>query len=310
VPILAAPYAPPDTAALVDWSGIDSMTWTGHDGTVWDLTGWTGGVSLQAGARGFTMPPLDRFANASAALPGSHWRGWRAQDREVFWPVRVFSDAGSQAWVEYDRAFWATMRPDKVGVWQVVQLSGEARRLSLRFVDDGQAAFATLPALVGWTVYGITLVAEQPFWEGDTIARTWAVDDPTPFFGGVANGSGPTFYISSGSQVTNAQISNPGDVDTYPIYTAVGPFTSLSVGYAGNLVTLGSVASGQTRIVDTRPDHLTVVDQNGVDKWSELGSSAQFGAPIPPGDPVPLSLSMVGAGSITASITPRFYRAW
>lgn len=314
----------------MDWSGISAMTWTGFDGSVWDLTGWTGGVSLQAGVRGFTMPPLDRYANASPALSGSRWRGWRARDREVFWPLRVFSDAGSQAWIEYDRAFWKTMRPDRLGVWEVVQLSGEARRLSLRFADDGQQSFDTLPSLLGWTTYGITLVAEQPYWEGDAIARTWAVDDPTPFFGGAIVASagygaggygtaaygdpavvgGPPFYISSGSAITSAAIDNPGDVDTYPVYTIVGPTTSVSVGYAGNVVTLGTIAAGAVRIVDTNPDKLTVTDAAGVDKWSELTSAADFGAPIPPGESVPLSLTLVGTGSVTVSITPRYYRAW
>lgn len=309
MPILAAPYlAPVDVSP--EWKSIDP-TWTGWDGSVWHLSDPASGVLLtQAGTRGLSMPPVTRYTSTSPALAGSRNRGSRTAERDVFWPLFVRSSGGSQAFVDLERAFWATMHPDKPGVWSVTLPDGSKRSLGCRFMDDGNASFTMIPTIRGWAVYGVTLVAEQPYWEGDAIARTWAVDDPTPFFGGTTGGSGPTFYISSGSAITSATIDNPGDVDTFPVYTIIGPTTSVSVGYAGNVVTLGTLAAGAVRIIDTNPDRLTVTDAAGVDKWSELTSTANFGAPIPPGESVPLSLSLVGTGSVSVAITPRYYRAW
>ena len=308
MPILASPFqvvAPLDVAA--SWPGISAMTWTGWDGSEWDLLG-SNGVALTAGARGMSMPPVDRFTSTSPALAGSRWRGSRTLEREVFWPLFVYNDGGSQAWVEHDRAFWRTMDPTRPGLWSVTHPDGTIRTLVCRFVDDGDGVFDRDPSAAGWAVYGVTLVAEQPYWQGTPVTQTWKTVSPVSFFG--AGSGGPPFTISPGSSLAKASINNPGDVDAYPLYTITGPVDSVSVGYAGNVVQLGAIADGQTRIVDTRPDRLTVKDQNGVDRWSELGASANFDAPLPPGNPISLSLAMVGAGTVTASIIPLYYRAW
>jgi len=310
MPIVIAPeevVAPPvETAA---WPGFAAMTWTGQDGSEWDMMG-SSGIYLGMGVRGLTMPPVDRFVSTSPALAGSRWRGARTLERDVFWPLLMWSDEGSEAWVQHDRAFWSTMRPDTTGVWTVRQPNGLARSLRCRYVDDSDHATEIDPTGSGWEVYGIHLVAEQPYWEGDPVTRTWTNDAFVPFFGGSAGAKAPSFFISSGSSLVSATVSNPGDVDAYPVYTVTGPVDSVSVGYAGNTVSLGAVPAGQQRIIDTRPDRLTVTDANGVDKWSELTGDPQFDAPIPPGESVPLSLSMVGSGTVSLTLTPLYYRAW
>lgn len=308
MPIVVTPEEiPPPPQA--DWPGISGMTWTGWDGSVWDLLG-SAGLCLTPGVRGLNMPPVDRFTSTSPALAGSRWRGHRTLEREVFWPLLLWSDAGSVDWLDFDRAFWATMRPDKAGTWTVSDPQGLSRSLRVRYSDDSDHASDMDPSKFGWSVYGLRLVAEQPFWEGDPVTRTWNNDSFVPFFGGVAGGKGPSFYISSGSTLVSAEVSNPGDVDAYPVYTVTGPVDSASVGYAGNTVSLGAIPAGQQRIIDTRPDRLTVTDANGVDKWSELTGDPQFDAPIPPGESVPLSLSMVGTGTVSLTLTPLYYRAW
>lgn len=303
-----APVVPVDASP---WASVSAMTWAGWDGSVWPLIYARGsGVSLRRGARGLNMPPVDRYSSTSPAVAGSRNRGSRTAERQVFWPVKIFSNAGSQAWVDVDRAFWRTMDPDRPGVWSVTSVDGTTRTLTCRFVSDGDHVLDLDPMLLGWQNYGITLVAEQPYWSGAEVARRWKTAGGTPFFGGVAGGSGPPFYISSGSTMDTATISNPGDVDAYPTYTITGPTTSVSVGYAGNVVQMGVIPAGQTRTIDTRPDRLTVVDQDGTDRWSELGALAQFDAPIPPGQEVALSLELAGTGDVSASLIPLYRRAW
>lgn len=312
MPIVVTPSVVPPQLDPIDWSGIQAMTWTGWDGSVWDLTGRTGGVALMPGTRGLTLPPFDRFVSSSPSVSGSRWRGWRADDRSVFWPTRVYHGDGSAAWTAYDRAFWKSLRPDRTGVWEVVQLNGEARRMELRLSGDSEMALDIIPSILGFVTYPISLDG-SPYWESsEPITRFFESVTPQPFFGGTGGGGfGPPFYISSGSSLTSATITNPGDVDAYPTYVITGPSTAVSVGYAGNVVQYAAtIPDGQTRTIDTNPDKQTVVDQDGNDRWADLGSSAEFDAPIPPGAGVPLTLSMTGTGSVSVQITPQWFRAW
>ena len=225
----------------------------------------------------------------------------------MFWPLRVYHPAGSQEWLDYDAAFWRTMHPDHTGVWTITQPNGESRSLRLRCVDDGQQAFDTDPALLGWARYGVTLVAEQPYWEGDPVTRAWKVGTPVSFFG--SGPGGPPFTISPGSTLSKATIDNPGDIDAWPVWTIYGPTNSVTVGVNGRTVLVPfPVADGGLLTIDTRPSAQTAIDGNGGEWTSQLGSF-NF-APVPAGKAVSLSLAMSGSGLVQASLTPLFLRAW
>lgn len=300
-----------DLAGGVDWSGL-SMLWTGWDGSQWELSDLSSGVQLKAGARGLGSPDGDRYTSMSPAQAGSRNRGRRTLEREVFWPLRVYSGAGSQAWLDYDAAFWATMHPDRPGVWSVTQPNGITRSLVCRFVSDGSQTFDVDPSLIGWQNYGVTLVAERPFWVGEKIVRSWSDEASQPFFGGTGGGGvGPPFYISAGNTISSARMPNPGDVDVYPVWSIGGSTTSVTVGVGDSTITYAApIAGGDTITIDTDPARRTVVDQNGVDRSGNLQTGSQPFAPIPAGAGVPLSLSMVGTGTVTATIEPRYFRAW
>lgn len=287
------------------------MTWAGWDKSEWALCDERSGVYLKPGLRGWGVPGVDRYASTSPALAGSRWRGSRTQEREVFWPLRVFSDAGSQAWLDYDSAFWRTMHPDRPGVWSVTQPNGTTRRLTCRFVDDGSATFDIDPALVGWTDYGVTLVAEQPFWTGDPITASWSNDGLAPFLGGPSgSGRATPFYISRGNTIGSAKMPNPGDVDAYPVWTIKGPASSVTVGVAGSTITYSvAIPTNGSVVIDTRPGSESVVDQDGNDLVGNLSGAVSF-APIPASEAAELSLSLAGTGSVSATIEPCYFRAW
>lgn len=307
----AAPVEAPPPVVPSPWPGLAAMTWTGWDGSVWDLLTGAQGVLLTAeGVRGMSMPPIQRYTSSSPAVAGTRWKGSRTDEREVFWPILLDSEESSAQWVARDKAFWKTMHPDRPGIWSVTSVGGSTRTLRCRFASDGDHSYDVEPSSQGWAAYGITLVAEQPYWQGAPAQWSWSNAAAVPFFGGVPGGSGPPFVISSGLTIAGAAVSNPGDVDGHLVYTITGPTTSVSVGYAGSVVSLGTIAGGQSRIVDTHPDQLTVVDQNGVDRWSELGAVAEFDSPVPPGLDVALSLSMVGAGTVSAVLVPDHFKAW
>lgn len=373
---------------LTTWAGLD-VSWIGWDGTEWRFTSPASGVRLaRGGVRGLTMPKVQRYASSGPAVAGSRWRGARTEEREVFWPLWVLGNGGEE-WVQYDRAFWRTMHPEKPGTWVVKQPNGETRSLSCRFVDDGDAAVELYQVTAGWMRYGVTLVAEQPYWQGSPInvapwenavaSQDYYGGDPTPvavtlqvtgdtvtrtahgFLAGqivafsnitgttgltagvkyfvagtvtantfqvstsaggavvdlagvdgtadVALAAGPPYYIGSGQSIANATMSNPGDVAAWPVWTVNGPFTSAEVGVDGRKVVVPfAMLAGESLTIDTAPSAQTAIDHTGAERTASLGA-ADF-APIEPGESVALSLSLVGAGSISASLQPLHFRAW
>lgn len=298
---IPVPYAvPPTVDPAAELRGLTS-SWVGWDGSEWLLTELESGVQFGSGVRGLGMPVVDYFTQESAGVDGAFDRGFRTKPREVFWPLHVFADGDSQAWYDYDRAFWRTLQPGRTGVWEVAQPNGTARRLRLRIDDDGSPDFERDPGPVGWQAYGVKLVANQPYWEGDPLAVEFRNTAPVSFFDAGR-------VLSSSYTLGAATITNAGDVDVWPVWEIVGPSTTAAVGVGGNIIEVPFALTGSDRLViDTHPTRQTAL-RNGVDVTGLLGA-ADF-RPIPAGSDIPLSLTMTGAGMVRATITPLFWRAW
>lgn len=296
--------------APVEWTGL-AMKWIGADGSEWTLSDATDGTVMMPGVRGMTMPPIIHHRAAHASVPGARWRGLHVDVREVFWPLQVYTGDGSDAWVEKDRAFWQSLDPQQTGTWIVTTPDGQSRSIKLRYSDDSQIAFDHDVVQDGWSTYGINLAAEQPFWEGDPIVGNWQATTPAPFF--PASG-GPGFTISGGGNLTEAQISNPGDVESYVTWRIYGPVTSATVGINGRTITVPfTIAAGQVLEIDTNPTAQTAMQGPSggaltVDKTGQL-TGIVF-APLPGKQISKLSLTVSGTGSVRATFTPRYYRAW
>lgn len=288
------------------WTGM-SMYWTGYDGVEWDLTTGNDGVCMLPGLRGLTMPAIVHHKSTTASVPGARWRGLSTTEREVFWPIQIYHNAGSAEWVARDRAFWATLQPQRTGTWTVVAPDGSRRNLTLRFRDDGTQAFTSDPTMDGWVNYGITLDAEQPYWEASApVSRTWKAGVPTPFF--TAGTAGTVVTVSSGMEASSATISNTGDVEAYPVWTLKGPLSAATLSIGTRSISIGfNIPTGSTLVIDTSPGELTAV-MDGVDKIKGLASS-DF-APVPVGTNLPITLTTVGAGTVSMTFTPLYYRAW
>lgn len=310
--VYAMPYTPPQPPAS-PWVGMPSV-WTGWDGSEWSLTDRAQGVYLRPGVRGLHMPAYTRHSSTSPAVRGSRHRGVSVLDREAFWPITVFHGDGSVAWRERDTAFWATMDPDKTGTWTITHPGGAQRHLDLRF-SESDDTLQTNPWRLGWQQYGITLLADKPLWRGATQTRTWAQAAGSNFYGGGAL-VGPPFQISSGSTLATAKMSNPGDVPAYPVWTIIGPTTSVTVGLAGQIIQVPfEIPLGKAVQINTDPvegqvawygDWANGTLSNEVDRTNELGS-ASF-ASIPNGADRKLSLTMAGTGSVRAELTALYRR--
>jgi hypothetical protein len=282
------------------------MTWQGWDGSLWDLNSPGGsGVSLMTGVRGLDEPPFQFYKSESDARAGTRFRGVRAQEREVFWPLSVFKDTNSQEWLDYDRAFHNTLDPESPGIWTVTQPSGEYRTLACRF-ETSDKTWDLSPGMLGWTSYGLTFAAEDPYWRGAPIVRAWGAANPVPFID-PATGA-PPFNISASSSFDTATMPNPGRVPAWPVWTvtAIGTVTSVTVGVNGRLVTYtGTLTAGQTLTLDSLAMTAKV---GGTNVTTAL--TARDWSPIPKGAEVPLTVSMVGTGTVQAVLTPGYFRAY
>lgn len=287
-----------------------SMSWIDDLDVEWPLQrdGQIGGLQVMPGVRGLHFPPVDRYTSTSPAQAGSSYRGSHALERECMWPLALFHDGTDREWVEFERAFWRGMQPGRTGTWRVTCPDGEYRDLTVRAVHDGDTVHELDPVYAGWVTYGVPTVAEQPFWRGPVQTRTF--DSGT----GLSSPSGGfVINITPSSTLATATINNPGDVDAYGVYTitaGAGGVTSIDIGAGANLTRYAAtIPSGQTRVIDMRPDRLTVVDQDGNDRIADVEELA-FDAPIPPGQPVPLTFAMVGNGKVRVDVEPLYWRAY
>jgi len=320
----AVPEKPPVDPAPA-WSGMPA-TWTAK-GVTWSLTDRSTGIFLRPGVRGLGTISTVRHASDSPALPGSRHEGTSVLDREVFWPLRIYSNDGSIEWMLRDRAFWAGMDPDDTGIWELTLPDGAKRSLELRFRDDGDHVRQKNPLRLGWDNYNITLVAEQPYWVGEPEIQSFKAP-PTPEAQWPIDGA--LVNIASSYSVENATIDNLGDVESFPRWYIDGNVTSAQVGVNGTVVTVPfTVPYGQCLVVDSDPENLgaTLYDITvggmdkkpaervfGVDLINPVDKTRQLGendfAPIPAGTQVPLSLTLEGSGVVECLLPSLYRRPW
>jgi len=183
------------------------------------------------------------------------------------------------------------------------------------------------PLRLGWDRYNINLVAEQPFWVGDPVVRSFIGElPPDPFFGT----DGPIVNIASDFSASNARMDNPGDVESYPRWFIDGDTSSASVGVGGVVVDVPFIVdAGTCLVIDSDPDLIgaTLYEitasgaekkpserEIGVDMINPVDMSAELGendfAPIPAGAQVPLSLTITGTGTVEVLLPTLYRRPW
>lgn len=297
-------YRPSDTTpdpSPNPWIGCRHL-WTGWDGSEWDLSHGASGLKLLAGVRGMRMPPITRYSTRSAAVAGSQNRGHVVEERDVFWPLKVFQAGGSEAWMAHHDALWATLVPDKVGTWSVVRADGSRRDLRVRYTGLDDDTDSDDSSLIGWAKYGIQLIAENPWWLGEPTRVSFEAAGQTQPTGSYV------IWIKSSYTLAQASITNTGDVEASPVWTVRGPCTTATVGVDGHKITFPiTLGAGQWVRIDTDPTDQVAIDQDGNDRSSEL-TDVDF-ATIPAGANVPLQITMSGTGGVDCEVPSQHYRA-
>ncbi|MFC9973538.1 hypothetical protein ACFVH6_21855 [Spirillospora sp. NPDC127200] len=270
----------------------------GHD---WPLDG-TAGVWRQEGRKGFHAPSYQHYRDESPAIDGAFWRGVRATTRELFIPVVIVGKTRAQL-VATRRALIAAISPKRGEcVISTVQPDDTRRSIAARYVDgmegeEGRGAWGVLIM-----AYGLRFVADDPYMYGPMVPLEWGSDAVTrtelPIPGA------DTFYeVVSASQILgDSTVTNPGDVDSYPIWEFTGPFTEITLANAtsGKSLTITHTASAaDTLTIDTRPGRTAITDQNGTNRWAGLTSGYALW-PLLPGDNA-LSIEVSGSTSDTGA---------
>lgn len=308
--LIATPPGPPPNPAVVP--GWDRMRhiWTGGDGSVWRLHEPDGGVFLvREGLRGLGMPKAKHYRDTSPALHGARHRGLIYEPRSVFWPVHLFHDGSSHEWAKLDRAFWRSFDPEEEGTWTVEVPGLSKRSIRLRFDGDGDWAPSSDPTFYGWANYGVNLQADDPLWYDEPVVYPFEAVTPVEFFGGLTAGA-PIVTITKSSSLAAASVSNPGDVEAWPVVELIGPLSSATVTVAGKVLEVPfAIAAGKTLVLDYDPETRSAIDSDGNDRWEDLGAIA-WGTIPKHSTNVSIGLALSGAGSARVTITPAYLRAW
>lgn len=286
------------------------ISWTDTKGYTWDLI--SGPVALTtAGVQGFGMPVAFDTTRKTALVHGQTFQSWRLEPREIFLPV-TFQDSAEIDVNVIQRDWWAGLAIGEYGTLSVTDSNGAVRSIQARFVDDANMTYNVDPyaPMLGLRTAGINLVADYPWWQGPEQSFSFGLgpEGTATFFG---NGSSATpFYIVKSTGGADTTLTNDGDQDAWITWTIEGPATSfdLEIGghhVAGDIV----VATGDTLTIETSPLNQIAYLSDGTKKTRYL-TAADF-APIPAtGAPVNVGIDVVGTGTITASFSPVYARAF
>lgn len=162
-----------------------------------------------------------------------------------------------------------------IGRLRVVAPGGDSREIFCR-VSSGLGISEVLgeDAAIYAQRISATFIAHDPYWYsvGDTaIVYSGEVEASTffPFF---------PLRLSAGAVfVDDDSITNPGDLEAWPVWTIEGPGADVTISNLTTdqqLVLSTTVSAGQSITIDTRPGAKTVLDDSGTSLFSLLSATS------------------------------------
>lgn len=321
MPILAGAIAPPTPPPVtpppvqVPEVGYAVISYIDPSGTVWPMTdpslpffALADGISgLGAAPVVLTTDPLPRG--------GVRLRHVQPQARTIIWPVQVQADthqAFTDQWRALGKAFTDTLRYGP-GLLDIAMPDGRRRQIRVRY-QDGWQGLGQAGTGLSWDRAVVSLLAEDPyFFDPVPVVSTRA-------FAGTANFLSPYPLVTSSQVLGNTILTNPGDVESWPVWTITGPASLVTVtrtdtGEAFVLdpnaagIAHGNLLAGEQVTVTTDPP--AVRYQDGTNWIGTLNWPTASLWALQPGD-TPVSIVLTGAGtgsSVTASVTSRYETA-
>jgi hypothetical protein len=272
---------------------------------------------MQPGATGLDMPPFGLFSDDSPNLDGAIYRSARAAAREIMLPVYLYG-VDRQTINGLKRKLFQALNPKRgYCLLKFTEGSGLTRQLTCYYKGGMEGSESTDTAGFTWAKYGLTFTAMDPwfyqdryettswnFGTGDPFLSTTAAFFPMKISDGVMGGPGESLVIS-----------NPGDIEAWPIWQLHGPIKSFTFTSPNGEILKGTapadssdlVPAGRVLTIDTRPGKKTVKDDLGVNYWPKLATNPQFWS-VEPGDSN-ASISVVtgsGKAAVVLTFQPRY----
>jgi hypothetical protein len=326
IPVKVVPAPPlvnrPTAPAPVTW-GRTSVSIVGNNGqgeeiplTTFDNAAWPS-ILMQPGATGLDMPPFGLFSDDSPNLDGSIYRSARAAAREIMIPVYLHG-IDRQTVNQLKRRLFQSLNPKRgYCLLKFTEGGNRTREITVYYKGGMEGSEGTDIAGFTWSKYGLQFSAMDPWfyptraqsarWDfgvGDPLLSTTTSFIPVHISDGVMGGPGDSLVIS-----------NPGDIEAWPIWQLYGPIKSFTITSPKGEIVKASppaggadlVPSGRVLTIDTRPGKKTVKDDTGANYWSKLDTNPQFW-PVDPGD-TNASVSVVtgsGKAAVVLSFFPRY----
>jgi hypothetical protein len=278
-------------------------------GTAHVLDG-SAGVAELVGRSGFGLAPAQLVSDPVPLQPGARLRQVNVQPRPILLPLFVQGSTPAEFRQRRDAVaqWFSPTRGD--GRLQHTRPDGTVREVVCRcqqldWAENEQSATPLSQDAVA------TLVAHDPYWYSTIDAlSTYTLGAPAGNF--LTNPFFP-LNLSNATVLAHALITNPGDVDAWPVWTIHGPGDdpSLINGTTGERITLFShFIIGQTVVIDTRPGIKSVSDALGTNLVSILSNDTTLFPLVPGLNRVEIQLgNATAASSVTLSYAARFVSA-
>jgi hypothetical protein len=299
---------PGGTADPTNPGGGTGYALTTADGTIWDLTDREG-LLLTLGRRGFDSPTYDAITAESPAFDGEEFLSARALPRDLILPLYLQAET-REAFIARKRSLLAGLSPRRgLATLAVTEQDGSQRTLRCYYTGrGGEGDTARDRAGRLWSRLTLELRAPDPYWRGAAIRTEFANPVSSSFY------PIPPLQVASSQGLGESTLDVRGDVDAYPVWTVYGPTSggielcAMPAGTGERDLMLSSVlAADEWLRVDTDPTRLTIIDQDGANRWGDLESGSSLWS-IPPGSlDVEVFAAGVGAGTrVVLEYQPRF----
>lgn len=290
---------------------VQTFTWIdpvgGHTDLVvsWDMNGrW--------------MPPVSFLADKLPGRSGDVLRHVRHEPRTVTIPINLLATCvtGTSSLADVQTRLGALVHAmDPVrgdGILRITKADGQQRDLTCRY-----AAGLELPEKFGSTSSlryqkaNLSFIAHDPYWSATS---TTVID----FMSAAAENFFPFFpmHLSTSQIVVSETITNPGTVESWPVWTIYGPGTNIvlvnpATGEWMNFANNGGleIPAGETVIINTTPNVKTVTrGSDNANLWSYLTADSSLWAIPAGGSQIQLQMAGTTPGEsvMRLSFVPRF----
>ena len=259
-----------------------------------------GDYILTTGTIGFGIPPTEVRIEPSAS-DGGVFRFSRRDVRELDLPIVIFGHDRDN--VEFNlRRLSAILRETPFKV-RATYDTGEKWDLEGIYIGGGETQYGS-DAGKEYCRWVVQVQCPQPFWVStSSISYTVGSGDAgrslIPWLA--------EMRVSSSQAIGAINVENPGDVDSYPVWTLNGPFDQATITNADGtqaFVYNAVVAAGAKIIVDTRDG--TVKNGSNANMYQYLGTSPKlFSIPTGTSQVTVAATNTTSATSISLSFQPR-----